>query len=94
MNTDERANRLAQHLKATADAHFVYETNELNGVYDEQWSEWYAAYLLAHDWNTACGREWNQATLAEELRRCHADHRADAPEMPWIEFYAARFANL
>jgi phosphoserine phosphatase len=32
-------------LKQAAAAHGEYETNELNGVYDEQWPEWYAEHM-------------------------------------------------
>ena len=35
---------LAQ-LRATADAHGVYEAEQLGGVYDEQWSVWYAHHM-------------------------------------------------
>ena len=32
-------------LTRTAAAHGVYEAAELDGVYDEQWPEWYAAHM-------------------------------------------------
>jgi hypothetical protein len=32
-------------LKETAAAHGEYEKAELNGVFDEQWPEWYATYF-------------------------------------------------
>lgn len=94
MNETQRATELARQLKATADAHFVYETSELNGVYDEQWSDWYAAYLLAHAWDANFARVWTQSDLAHALREYHAAHRSAAPDTAWIEFYAARFAEM
>jgi hypothetical protein len=30
----------------TGAAHGVYEEGELNGVYDQNWPAWYAAYLV------------------------------------------------
>lgn len=94
MDATERAAQLARQLQATADAHFVYESSELNGVYDEQWSDWYAAYLLARDWNAFFERAWSREALAEELRRCHAAHRAATPDSPWVAYYAAYFAEM
>lgn len=94
MDAPELTAQLARQLQATADAHFVFETNELNGIYDEQWSDWYAAHLLGQDWNSYFARAWSQETLAEELRRCHAAHRAETPDTPWIAYYAAYFAQL
>lgn len=32
-------------LVAAATAHGVHEKEELGGVYDEQWPEWYAAHI-------------------------------------------------
>lgn len=32
-------------LRETAAAHGAYETEELGGVFDEQWPEWYATDL-------------------------------------------------
>ena len=94
MDTPQRAAELAQQLNAAGDAHFVYETNELGGVYDEQWSDWYATYLLAHNWNANFTRVWTRDDLAATLRELNAAQRAGAPDTPWIEFYAARLAEM
>jgi hypothetical protein len=32
-------------LKRAAAAHGVHEAEELGGIYDEQWPEWYAAHM-------------------------------------------------
>jgi len=32
-------------LQRAADAHGVYEAEQLGGVYDENWPEWYAAHM-------------------------------------------------
>ena len=37
---------LAKALQAAGAAHHDFETNVLNGVRDEQWVGWYAAYVL------------------------------------------------
>ena len=35
-------------LAAAGAAHHEYESHYLNGVRDEQWAGWYAAYVLGH----------------------------------------------
>jgi hypothetical protein len=32
-------------LRQAADAHGIHEQEELGGVYDEAWPEWYAAHM-------------------------------------------------
>lgn len=38
--------QLKKALAAAGSAHHDYESNYLNGVRDEQWSGWYAAFVL------------------------------------------------
>lgn len=40
------AELLTQALRAAGAAHHDYESHALNGVRDEQWAGWYAAYVL------------------------------------------------
>ena len=37
---------ILEHLKQAAAAHGIHEKNDLGGVYDEQWPEWYAAHMV------------------------------------------------
>jgi hypothetical protein len=37
--------KLAEYLRAAEQAHAVYEREQLNGVRDEKWSDWYANYI-------------------------------------------------
>ncbi len=32
-------------LKGAAEAHGIHEANDLGGVYDKQWPEWYAQHM-------------------------------------------------
>lgn len=92
MDETERRQQLQQALAKASAAHFEYETNTLQGVYDQQWAEWYAEFMLAHGWNDMCAQEWNVAALAATLRQLDQEYRAQAPQNSWQEFYAARFA--
>jgi hypothetical protein len=42
--TDENA-ILLELLKNAAAAHGIHEKDDLGGVFDEQWPEWYAAHM-------------------------------------------------
>ncbi len=46
MSSDPTKEVLEQALAAAGKAHHDYETNILEGVRDEQWPGWYAAYVL------------------------------------------------
>lgn len=51
-------------LKTAAAAHGAFEAEELGGVYDEEWPEWYAAHMTS--------------ALAARGYRLVADSTADA----------------
>jgi hypothetical protein len=42
---DETVAVLLEHLRQAAEAHGVHEKEDLGGVYDEQWPEWYAQHM-------------------------------------------------
>ncbi|MFJ3408120.1 hypothetical protein [Promicromonospora sp. NPDC090134] len=65
---DPRSNEiLLDLLRQAATAHGVHEQEELGGVYDEGWPEWYAKHMTR--------------TLAEQgYRIVPADTPADTPE--------------
>src|SRR5687767_11393602 len=50
-------------LAETEAAHGVYESTELNGVYDQDWPRWYAEYAVDHGIGGILGR----AVSADEL---------------------------
>ena len=46
MNQQPQFSELATALRAAGSAHHEYEQTVLNGVFDEQWSMFYAAFVL------------------------------------------------
>ncbi len=46
MSTKPRTEDLRAALSAAGSAHHDYERNFLDGVRDEQWAGWYAAYVI------------------------------------------------
>ena len=41
----DQSQLLTELLTAAAEAHHVYQTDELGGVNDEQWAKWYADHM-------------------------------------------------
>ena len=92
--TTDQIGALEALLAETEAAHGVYETTELNGVYDQEWPRWYAKYAVVHGIGTLLGR----AVTADELARFlttswnelrNADPR---PNDPWAAYTARRIA--
>jgi len=38
--------KLADYLRAAEEAHSVYQREQLHGVRDENWPDWYAKYIV------------------------------------------------
>ena len=52
-------------LVQTMEAHGRYEESELNGVYDQEWARWYAAYAVEHGIGSLIGHD----VTADQLRQ-------------------------
>lgn len=77
-------------LGAAGNAHGVYETNELGGVYDQNWSEWYAAWLLEHNIGALLDTTPTVTELSAKLQACDAAYKQERPNESWPPFYARR----
>ena len=64
---------LAALLARTGEAHGVFEETELNGVYDQEWPRWYAAYAVDHGIGALIGRDITADELALFLASSNAD---------------------
>ncbi|WP_199245762.1 hypothetical protein [Leifsonia sp. AG29] len=42
---DDTVGVILDHLRQAAEAHGVHEKEDLGGVFDEQWPEWYAQHM-------------------------------------------------
>lgn len=71
-------------------AHGVYEEGELGGVYDQQWPQWYAAYLVAHGLGDLLGAQATAEQVAAWLSACDAAYKAERPAQSWAAYYAGR----
>ncbi|HEU5102883.1 MAG TPA: hypothetical protein VFU22_27865 [Roseiflexaceae bacterium] len=81
-------------LSQASSAHGVYETNELNGVYDQNWPDWYAAYLVEHGLGDLLATPIAVEQLRELLKQYDQDYNRERPGVGWPQFYAARLIHL
>lgn len=75
-------------------AHDVYEEGELGGVYDQQWPQWYAAYLVEHRLGDLVCATLTAGEVAAWLSACDAAYKAEHPSVGWPTFYARRAGLL
>jgi hypothetical protein len=76
-------------------AHGEYETSELNGVYDEDWARWYAAYAVEHGIGDLLGREIATDELAMVLATGYTEYEQSDPKPSeeWAAWTARRLAT-
>jgi hypothetical protein len=86
--TEQR--EIANLLDKTQAAHGAYEEHELNGVYDQDWPAWYAAYLAAHGIGDLLGQTITAEQLARLLNQYDQDYRAQQHQEGWPDYYAAQ----
>lgn len=79
-------------LRETEAAHGAYETTVLGGERDEDWADWYAAYLLDHGLEDLLpdASDLEIGDLATRLGRYAADYEHEQPAWPWPDAYAQK----
>ena len=93
-NGSDTIARLRTLLEASEDAHGIYETAELDGVYDEDWSRWYAAYAVEHGIAAILGRDVTRDGLAAFLASTFVEFReVVSSDESWAAYTARRIAG-
>ena len=82
-------------LVETMEAHGTFEETELNGVYDQEWARWYAAYAVEHGIGALVGKPITTDQLAQFLASSNAEfERAErTPSEPWAAYTARRVVD-
>jgi hypothetical protein len=93
--TTDRVAALEALLAETETAHGAYETTELNGVQDQDWPRWYAAYAVEHGIGELVGHAVSADDLAAFLATSWSEiQQADPkPSEPWTTSFARRIAT-
>jgi len=93
--TTDRIAALEALLAETEAAHGAYETTELNGIYDQEWPRWYAAYAVEHGIGEVVGRPVSVDDLTALLTASWSELQQTDPRPPepWTTFIARRLAS-
>jgi hypothetical protein len=90
--TTDRKEAVTELLLETEAAHGVFETTELNGVYDKEWPRWYAAYAVEHGIGGLIAHVVTADQLAQFLAATFKEfQQADPkPNDQWAAYTAGR----
>ena len=90
----DRVEAISRLLVETGHAHGRYEETELQGVYDQEWPSWYAAYAVEHGMGELIGHPITAELLAAYLKRSNAEFEQldPKPTDPWAAYTARRIA--
>lgn len=90
--TDDSHGAVEALLVEAAEAHGVFEEVVLNGIYDQDWPAWYAAYAVEHGIGALMGHEVTADQLAQFLSASNVEfERTDPrPDEPWATYTARR----
>ena len=91
----ERVDQIDALLVQAGEAHGGYEETELNGVYDQEWPRWYAAYAVEHGIGDVLGHPVTTDQLAAFLDSSNRDLEQVEAELrePWATYTARRIAS-
>lgn len=91
----DRVEEVTALLVQTMEAHGKYEETELNGVYDQDWASWYAAYAAEHGIGSLIGRDVTADQLGQFLANSNNDFkRAEpTPSESWQSYTARRITE-
>ena len=90
----DRAAAIEALLVRAKEAHGVFESTELQGVYDQGWPRWYAVYAVEHGIGALVGRAVTVDGLAGSLASCNAEFEAlePKPSETWAAYTARRIS--
>lgn len=80
-------------LQRASMAHGKYETEQLNGVYDQQWAPWYAGWLIDHGINQALGTDFETDGFGQLLYDLNESHKRERTGENWAQYTARRLLD-
>ena len=82
-------------LEQAKAAHFEYERDELNGVYDEGWPGWYAGYAVDHGLPAVLGRDVRAVEVLQFFVESYDEFKASGADgaESWSAYTARRMVE-
>ena len=97
----EQTTAIAELLAQAGNAHHHYEQTILNGVYHEEWADWYADYAIAHGLNSLLTNPLTVDQLSHFLSEITDHHKSEnstsatgALSLPLVGPSLARYAKI
>jgi hypothetical protein len=92
MTPNDRAEAVSTLLSEAEQAHGVYESAQLSGVYDQDWPSWYASYAVEHGLGELVGHDVRADQLAAFLARTFEEFTTTEPRpsQAWAAWTAER----
>ncbi len=91
--TGDRVEEIAQLLEQAGQAHGKYEQTELKGVYDQQWSRWYAGHVVEQGISALLGHAVTVDQVAAFFTASYADYQRDKITEAWSVYTARRLQS-
>ena len=92
---DDKIEAVTALLTEVEAAHGVYESSELDWVYDQAWPSWYAEYAVEHGIGEVLGQAVTTDQLAEFLATSFTDFKENEPDPgeSWAGYTARRITT-
>jgi hypothetical protein len=94
MPIEEQIQQVTHLLYRAGAAHGEYEANVLNGLYDEQWHEWYAQWAVENGLNEFLGTEVSSDYLGGLLYDLNEEHKESDKSLDWAHYTANRLVEM
>jgi hypothetical protein len=88
--TQETATQIAALLSQAGEAHHEYEQNQLGGEYDQNWSTWYADYIIEQGLGKLLNREVSTEQLSQVLSQSNEEYKKENPGQSWGDYTAQK----
>jgi len=86
----DRVDEITLLLEQAGEAHGRYEQSELKGVYDQQWSRWYAGYVVEQGISALLGHVVTVDQVAAFFASSNLDYEKIKPAVESWAHYTAR----
>lgn len=88
---NDNKNQIVELLNETSKAHYKYEQDILNGVFDDEWANWYAEYLVHNGLNELLKEPMKEEELTQNLIDWNEQFENSPDHKNWSEFNATKF---
>jgi hypothetical protein len=75
------------------EAHGQYEQTILHGVYDQDWSTWYASYVIEQGIEKVLNSPFSREQLSQFLSQSYEQYTAEQSQKTWAAYTAHKLVE-